>query len=294
MTKHIGYLDPIPLRVIWSHEENDFTPWLANNLDQLSDAVDVDLELVDIEYELTDGRRVDILARDCDNRVVIENQLETSDDDHFVRLLHYGHETGAGTLLWIAHKFTPLHADTVRWLNSSYKLDIRCIKVSAWQLQDAYAPLFQQIVPDTDDTALSRQHRVFYRPVLRRLAAADFTQIQPAFPTEPVFRWFATPVPNILYGLQYGDHDGNSWAFMLFDDEANQEPDYQAVTSRRDEIIAQLLDAAASGTDPSGSVWVGFKTPATLDDPYERRGPIRNWMFEHLTELEYATAAFMP
>ena len=294
MTKQIGYLDPIPLRVIWSHEETHFTPWLANNLDQVSDAVDVDLELVGIEHELPDGRRVDILARDGDNLVVIENQLETSDDDHFVRLLHYGNLTGAGTLLWIAPEFTALHADTVRWLNSSYKLDIRCIEVSAWQLQDAYFPLFRQIVPNTDNTAPSRQYRAFYRPVLRRLAAAGFTQIQPAFPTEPVFRWFATPVPNILYGLQYGDPDGNSWAFMLFDDEANQEPDYQAVASRRDEILAQLSDAAAPGTDPSGSVWVGFKTPATLDDPYERQEPIRNWMVERLAELQHTADAFMP
>ena len=57
MTKQISYLDPIPLRVIWSHEENHFTPWLANNLDQINDAVDVDLELVGIEHELPAPRR---------------------------------------------------------------------------------------------------------------------------------------------------------------------------------------------------------------------------------------------
>ena len=138
MTQELGNLDPIPLRSIWSHEENDFTPWLADNLDQLSDAVDIELQLVEIEHELPDGRRVDILARDHDDRIVIENQLETSDDDHFVRLLHYGHTTGAKTLLWLAPEFTTLHAETVRWLNSRYKLDLRCIEVSAWRLQDTY------------------------------------------------------------------------------------------------------------------------------------------------------------
>jgi hypothetical protein len=293
MTQELGNLDPIPLRSIWSHEENDFTPWLADNLDQLSDAVDIELQLVEIEHELPDGRRVDILARDHDDRIVIENQLETSDDDHFVRLLHYGHTTGAKTLLWLAPEFTTLHAETVRWLNSRYKLDLRCIEVSAWRLQDTYAPLFRQLVPNADRTTDTRQYRAFYRPVLRRLASVGFTQVQPAFPTEAVFRWFATPAPNILYGLLYGDPDGNSWAFMLFDDEEGKDPAYQAVASHRDEILAQIPGTAESATDPAGSIWIGSKTPATLDDPYERQEPIRNWMFDRLVDIEHAAAAFM-
>ena len=106
-----------------------------------------------------------------------------------MRLLHYGNLTGAGTLLWIAPEFTPLHAETVRWLNSSYKLDIRCIEVSAWQLQDAYFPLFRQIVPNTDNTAPSRQYRAFYRP--RRFPYSDLHLIKP--PRRHVKR---TPAPS--------------------------------------------------------------------------------------------------
>ena len=294
MTEQLGHLDPVPLRMIWSHEENNFTPWLADNLEQLSDAVDLDLELVEIEHELPDGRRVDILARDHDNRVVIENQLQTSDDDHFVRLLHYGNQTRAQTLLWVAPDFTTLHTQTVQWLYSQYKMDIRCVEISAWQLQDTYAPLFRQLVPNAVNTVGNRAYRAFYRQLLRRLATAGITQVQPVFPTEPLYRWFATPVPDILYGLEYGDPDGNSWAFILFDDEESTVPEYQAVASRRDEILAQLPDTAESDIEPTGSVWVGFTTPATLDDPYKLQEPLRNWMFEHLTELQHAAAAFMP
>ena len=294
MTKPLSHLDAVPLRLIWPDEEKDFTPWLADNLDRLVDSVDLDLELVKREHLLPDGRRIDILARERDNYVVIENQLETSDDDHFARLLHYAHQTGAQTMLWIAPDFEVIHTQNVQWLNSRHKVDIRCIEVSAWKLNDNVAPLFRQVVPNAVNTTGDRAYRHFFRPLLRRLAAAGIAQVQPEFPTERVSRWFATPVPNVLYGIQYGDLDGNSWAFILFDDEESEDPTYQAVTSRRGEILAQLPDTAESGTEDHGSVWLGFKNPGTLDDPYERQQPMRDWMFDRLTELQRAAAAFMP
>ncbi len=293
MTKPLSRLDAVPLRLIWPDEEKDFTPWLADNLDHLVDCVDLDLELVEREHILPDGRRVDILARERENRVVIENQLQTSDHDHFARLLHYAHQTGAKTMLWIAPDFEAIHAQNVRWLNSRYAMDIRCIEVSAWKLGDTWAPLFRQIVPNAVSTTGDRAYRSFFRPLLHRLAGVGLTQVRPEFPTYPVSRWFATPVQNVLHGIQYGDEDGNSWAFILFDDEESEEPGYQAVASHRDEILAQLSHGAESGTEDSGSVWLGFKTPGTLDDPYERQEPMRAWMFDRLNELHHAAVAFM-
>lgn len=294
MTEPLSHLEAVPLRLIWRDEEKDFTPWLADNLDHLVDAVDLDLELIEREHLLPDNRRVDILARERENLVVIENQLETSDGDHFARLIHYAHQTGAKTMLWIAPDFGAIHAQNVQWLNSRYNVDIRCIEVSAWRLGDNYAPLFRQIVPNAVSTTGDRAYRLFFRPLLRRLAAAGFTEVQPEFPTYPVSRWFATPVPNVLYGIQYGDVNGNSWAFILFDDEENQGPVYQSVASHRDEILVQLSDVAESGTEDNGSVWLGFKKLGTLDDLYELQEPMRDWMFNSLAELKHAADAFMP
>ena len=294
MTIQLGELDPVPPRSVWPHEGRRFTPWLAQNLRQLSDAVDLDLELVEIEHEFSNGRKVDILARAGNNHVVIENQLEISDHDHFVRLLYYGKAAGATTFIWVAPEFDDLHTEIVLWLNSAHRLDIRCVEVSAWQHDDNYASMSRQRFPAPIDGGDSRGYRAFYRPLQRRLAAAGFTQVQPVFETEPVCRWFATPVPDILYGLLYGDVEGNSWAFILFDDEEGEEPDYVAVASRRKAILAHLSEDVESGHDPSGSFWVSFKTPASLNDAYELQPPIRDWMFDRLTELQQAAAGLFP
>ena len=74
---------PTDLRMIWSNETSDFTPWLAENLHLLGHAIGVDLKLVQNEaYGY--GGYTDILAESAEHgRVVIENQLEPSDHDHF-------------------------------------------------------------------------------------------------------------------------------------------------------------------------------------------------------------------
>ena len=64
----------IDIREIWPNEARDFTPWLASNLERLSDLIGISLELEDTEVRL--GRfSADILARDSrdGSRVLIEN-----------------------------------------------------------------------------------------------------------------------------------------------------------------------------------------------------------------------------
>ena len=45
MDTKLGTLKNVNLREAWSNEAQDFTPWLANNLDRLSTAIGIPLEL---------------------------------------------------------------------------------------------------------------------------------------------------------------------------------------------------------------------------------------------------------
>ena len=41
----LGAIERVDLREVWPHEAQDFTPWLADNLDKLGEALGLDLEL---------------------------------------------------------------------------------------------------------------------------------------------------------------------------------------------------------------------------------------------------------
>ena len=44
-----GELIDVALREAWQHEANDFTPWLASNLERLAREINIPLELEDTE-----------------------------------------------------------------------------------------------------------------------------------------------------------------------------------------------------------------------------------------------------
>jgi len=41
----LGEIESVNIRELWPNEAHDFTPWLAENLDRLSEALGMDLEL---------------------------------------------------------------------------------------------------------------------------------------------------------------------------------------------------------------------------------------------------------
>jgi hypothetical protein len=119
----LGRLTPVDIRLVWLHEANDFTPWLAreDNIDMLGDA----LQLGPLEVEATErdvGRfSADIVARDDTGRLIlIENQLEQTDHRHLGQVLTYlaGLEEHA-TVIWLATRFLEEHRAAIDWLNEN-------------------------------------------------------------------------------------------------------------------------------------------------------------------------------
>ena len=104
------------------HDENDFSDWLSENLDALSDAVEISLENGQREQHLGD-KRADIIAEisDSDEKsyVIIENQLGKTDHDHLGKLITYSAIRKAKVAIWIAEKFGPEHTRALNWLNDN-------------------------------------------------------------------------------------------------------------------------------------------------------------------------------
>src|SRR5947209_1954124 len=121
----LGRLESIDPRDIWTHEAQDFTPWLVSNADRLSEALGIDLELDGAEQPVG-GFKLDLVGRDITNDAVliVENQLATTDHSHLGQVLTYAAGTAASTIVWIATAFREEHRQALDWLNENTGEDV--------------------------------------------------------------------------------------------------------------------------------------------------------------------------
>ena len=107
-------------RDIWKHEAHDFTQWLAKdeNIEILCEELELNLE--NIKPEAAAGRyNVDIVADDIDTKrkVIIENQLESTDHKHLGQLLTYASAYDASIIVWLVTDYTEEHRQAIDWFN---------------------------------------------------------------------------------------------------------------------------------------------------------------------------------
>ena len=146
----LGKLEKIKdLRSVWKHEANDFTRWLAEeeNLKTLGDEIGIDIELLSREAK-TGSFSTDILAVEANtnNRIIIENQLETTDHDHLGKIITYASGHDAKTIIWIVKEAREEHRQAIDWLNerTDEEINIFLCKIELWKIGDSeVAPKFQ-------------------------------------------------------------------------------------------------------------------------------------------------------
>ncbi len=152
----LSKLKKVELREEWKSEATDFTNWLAQdeNLQLLSDEIGIDISLVQTEASV--GRfSVDILAEEenTGRKIVVENQLETTNHDHLGKIITYASGFDAEIIIWIVKDVRDEHKQAVDWLNehTDDKINIFAIRMELWQIGDSpYAPKFQVISKPND------------------------------------------------------------------------------------------------------------------------------------------------
>ena len=95
----LGQIKKVDVKSVWRYEALNFTPWLAENLDKLSDLIGMDLELAGREAEVGDFS-LDLLAKDVstNRNVVIENQFNPTNHKHLGQLITYASYATQGQL----------------------------------------------------------------------------------------------------------------------------------------------------------------------------------------------------
>ena len=130
----IGRIESVPLREVWKNEAKDFTSWLFNNIEVLSD--EIGLNLIAQEQERKIGRfSCDITAEDpSGTKIVIENQLEKTDHDHLGKILTYCTNFEAKIAIWITSNPRPEHQKAIEWLNeNTTNLIFYLVKIEAFE-----------------------------------------------------------------------------------------------------------------------------------------------------------------
>ncbi|WP_138443440.1 hypothetical protein [Sinomonas susongensis] len=147
----------------WRGEASDFTPLLAERLDEIGAAIGVDLvEIGKTEVPTTGGRRIDIVAEGEDGTsFVIENQYGRADHDHLTRGLAYAvAPPRARGLVVIAEEHRDEFRAVAEYLNDLAELDpdkgikVWLLEARAVRIGDSlWAPLFDTVVRPNSFTA---------------------------------------------------------------------------------------------------------------------------------------------
>jgi hypothetical protein len=136
----LGTLRSLDARTAWVHEAHDFTPWLAQHLDLLGQALGLDLELEATEVSVGEFT-VDIVARDASSgrELIVENQLESTDHSHLGQLLTYASGRKPAYVVWVAPRFRDDHRQALDWLNASTieGIDFFGVELELLQIDDS-------------------------------------------------------------------------------------------------------------------------------------------------------------
>ena len=147
----LGKLEKVPLREAWKHEATNFTNWLAQdeNLKLLSNEIGTDISFIQTEASV--GRfSVDILAEEenTNRKIVIENQLESTDHDHLGKIITYASGFDAEIIIWIVKDVRDEHKQAIDWLNenTNEKINFFAINIELWRIGNSpFAPKFSII-----------------------------------------------------------------------------------------------------------------------------------------------------
>ena len=149
----IAKIERVPLRHVWPHEAYDFTQWLEENIDVLSEAIDRTIVNAEREKKTESTFSVDLVAEDeAGSSIIIENQLEKSNHDHLGKLITYLTAVQANSAVWIVADSCPEHVAALTWLNESSSADFYLLKIEAIRIENSPpAPLLTLIVGPSEE-----------------------------------------------------------------------------------------------------------------------------------------------
>ncbi|MCY4579769.1 MAG: DUF4268 domain-containing protein [Chloroflexi bacterium] len=306
--QELGTFQRVGLRSVWGDEAADFTPWLADNISLLGDALGMNLELRKKEAPVG-GFSLDILAHDRgnDRPVVIENQLGTTDHSHLGQLLTYAGGFNANVAVWIAGEFRDEHREALDLLNQRTDEDTQFfgIEMELTKIGNSLpAPNFKLVaIPrkwrnpkrmsgGSKGTRTAEKYRQFYQELLSRLneKAPEFADKSVEEVDATHYCSLAPAGKNVRYSASFGNFAGYQvWVQLGIrsDDRDWDKKLFNQLEKYRDEIEDDLGESLVWRIDHFRHQ-SGIMVPreGSIDDSAEALQDIQDWMVERLLKFK--------
>lgn len=149
-TLNLAKIERVDLREAWPNEARDFTPWLAENIAELGEALGMDLlweqthspmanqwlEMIQAQATSPDGESRSVI-------VLIENQPQATNSDNLGQVVTYAALNDPTTIVWLTREFREDHRVALDWLNERIEKDVEFfgVVVELWRIGDSLPAL---------------------------------------------------------------------------------------------------------------------------------------------------------
>lgn len=298
-----GELKYLDLRDIWANESQNFTPWLAENIQNLGEILGMDLEIVAREAGVGNFS-LDLLAKDLGtgHNVVIENQFGVTNHDHLGKLLTYAAGFNASTVIWISQEFREEHRSALEWLNGRTGSDTQFfgVTVEVFQIDNSKpAYKFRAVIspndwekakrPTSSETPSPRAeaYRKYFQKLIDELREKHrFTGARVGQPQS----WysFGSGVSGLTYGACFSQ--GKKVRIEVYIDQGDVETNKQLFDSLKasQQDIEQKFGEPLEWErlDDRRACRIAFYRAGSIEDDEATLAEIRAWMIEHLLKLK--------
>lgn len=296
MFDKIHKIDP---KSIWKHEAHDFTPWLAENIIELGEAIGIELEVTEIEANVG-SFSLDILAKDLgrNSNVIIENQLATTDHDHLGKLLTYASGYDADIIIWLSTEIREEHRQTLDWLNqrTDSNTDFFGIVVEVIKIGESRPALQFKVIASPNEwrkskkppsnNLLSEKYRNYFQELIDDLREKyHFTSAKKGQPQS----WysFSSGNKNFLYGHSFAQGSRvRTGIYIDSGDLGNNKAFFDKLFEEKKEIEAEFGQTLEwERLDNKRACRVAVYRTGSIKDSSEELQKIKDWGIQNLLKL---------
>jgi len=299
----LGKLKRLNPRTVWKTEANEFTPWLAENIEELGDVLGKELELVETEANVGDFA-VDILARDLGTGrdVIIENQFGSTDHDHLGKLLTYAAGFDVSTVVWVSETMREEHRQALDWLNQVTDTSTQFFGILIELIQvDESLPAFNfRPVVFPNEWSKSKKSAGNKQPTKRMLAYKEYFQkmidelredhhfTSAKVGTQQNWYGFASGISGITYNASFAI--GDRVRAEMYIDQGDMEQNKRIFDALANEMVGIEDDIGTAleweRLDEKRASRIAIYRAGTIEDSPDDLKEYRRWSIEYLLKFK--------